>query len=72
MDGKLLAQLACVAFADAEGIRDPYRWPPRPELSEEERREVDRLTVLGRRLMYRAIEKGQTETGTAALFGEDS
>ena len=56
----LLEEVACVAQRDADAIRDSYRWPPRPPLTNEERREVDRLDALSRRLFYRAraVEAG--------------
>lgn len=71
LPGKLLAQLACVAYSDADAcLPDPYEWPKvSPPPSDEQRREYDRLRVLGARLMYEARRAGQVESGTDALFG---
>ncbi len=70
MNGRLLAQLGCVALADSEAVRDSYAWP-RKLLTSEERAEAERLMVLARRLFYRAREAGCVDMGTDALFGED-
>jgi hypothetical protein len=50
----LLYELANLFMAEADAITQPYAWPPRPDLTPEERREVDRLIVTSRRIAYRA------------------
>jgi hypothetical protein len=70
VDGKLIAQLACVAQNDANQIYDSYAWPPRPPLSDEERLEARRLEMVARRLWYRAAAKGWGSVGTDEIFGE--
>jgi hypothetical protein len=70
VDGKLLAQLACVAQRDADAIYDSYRWPPRPPLSDEERFEARRLQALSVQLGYRAAAEGRGSVGTDELFGD--
>lgn len=53
----LLEEVAAVAQVDAENVGgDPYAWPPRGPLSDEERAEYERLRVLSRRLDYHASE----------------
>ena len=72
MDGKLLAQLACVAWADADAaIPDPYAWPPAPAPSAEQLREHRRLRTLAQQLFHRARLAGCFESGLDALFGEE-
>jgi hypothetical protein len=50
----LLHELANVVRTDIDGITQPYAWPPRAPLTNEERREVDRLEATARRIRYRA------------------
>ena len=52
----LLEEAGSVAMRDADAIYDQYRWPPRPELTTQERGEAERLTVLARRMWVRAFE----------------
>jgi hypothetical protein len=80
--GKLLAQVACVALADAEHL-DEYgvvarssatevlvrRWENGRPLEGGTLRECRRLRALAQRLMYRAREEGVDRTGTDDLFG---
>jgi hypothetical protein len=78
MDGKLLAQLAWVALRDADALQEdpdafaegtsPQPWGGSVDLTEEERKEVDRLKVLADRLFYRARCQGFTQSGTDAVF----
>lgn len=70
MSPLLLAQLAHVAYRDAEGIADSYAWPPRPPLTEEERVEIDRLQTIADELSAKARSMGQENQGTDALFGQ--
>jgi hypothetical protein len=70
MNGKLLAQLACVAQKDCDALRDDYAWPPRPPMTDEERRESERLRIVASRLFYRAAEKGWGTAGLDEIFGE--
>ena len=63
MDGKLLAQLACVAQKDCDALRNDYAWPPRPPMTNEEREESERLRVLASRLFLRAASKGWGTAG---------
>lgn len=58
MKRALLEELANVAYFDAEALRDPYAWPPKM-MTDDERREADRLLVLSRRIAYRAIAEGE-------------
>ena len=58
MKRALLEELANVAYYDAEALRDPYAWPPR-RLSDDDEREVARLSVLSKRIAYRAISEGE-------------
>lgn len=54
MRSELLYELAILFQHEQDAITQPYAWPPRPPLTEEERREADRLYVTGRRIGYRA------------------
>ena len=68
----LRAQLAAVAFADADGLMpDPYEWPPRdrPPPTVETLREYRRLQAIGQALTYEARFDGQTDTSADALWG---
>lgn len=53
MTAALLVELAHLFRTEADGIAEPYAWPPRV-LTPEELREVDRLTVTGNALFYRS------------------
>jgi hypothetical protein len=72
MDGRLLAQLACVAQRDSDAIYDSYAWPPRAPLTPEERAEAERLRVVASRLFYRAAEEGWGTAGMDEIFGGGS
>lgn len=50
----LLHDLANVVRADADAIQQPYAWPPRAPLSEDERVELRRLDATERAIRYRA------------------
>lgn len=65
----LLAQLAHVAYRDAEAIADSYAWPPRPPLTDDELAEIRRLMAIADELSEHARAAGQTNQGTDALFG---
>jgi hypothetical protein len=70
MTGKLLAQIACIALTDAENVNGPpYAWPCPPPMTDEQRREANRLRVLAYRLFYRAREMGQVDTSGDELWG---
>jgi hypothetical protein len=45
---RFLAQASWVARRDSDAISDAYAWPPRAPLTDEERRECERLSVLRR------------------------
>lgn len=58
---EILEEVAQVCNRDADAIYDSYRWPPRPKtgpgsLSDDDRREGERLTVLGRRMWLHSVE----------------
>jgi hypothetical protein len=58
---EILEEVAQVCNRDADVIYDSYRWPPRPKegpgaLTLEERREAERLMVLGRRMWLHSVE----------------
>lgn len=65
MRADLLAELSLIFCMEAEAIVQPYAWPPRPPLTDEERREVDRLRVTASSIRYRAnvalLEEGRSE-----------
>jgi hypothetical protein len=69
VNGKLLAQLAVLFQRESDKITDSYAWPPRPPLSEEERKEAERLRVTASRVFLRAAAKGWGSCGTDELFG---
>jgi hypothetical protein len=71
MLGKIFAELAMVTSLDAQAIADPYAWPPRPLMHDDERREVERLNVLSARFAYKARELGVCNQGGDALFGKE-
>ena len=71
MNGKLCAQLAMVAWRDAEAVGgDPYSWPPPPPMTDEQRREGERLRVLSAAMMHRARLLGFFGQSFDEVFGE--
>jgi hypothetical protein len=50
----LLWELYAVFRAEVDGIAQPYAWPPRGPLSDDELREVNRLEACMRGIAYRA------------------
>ena len=73
MTPRLRAQLACVAFCDADGLfPDPYEWPPRdhPPPTPETMREYRRLQAIGQTLLYEARRGGHTDTSGDGIWGE--
>jgi hypothetical protein len=75
MKPELLYELAMLFDKEAESIAQPYAWHPRPRMSAEEVREVERLRVTGTRLYQRAVraryERGDDTTARWVLFGEE-
>ncbi len=71
MTGRLLAQLACVAWADADAcLPDPYEWPKTsPPPTDEQLREHRRLRAIAQCLFYEAKRLGVVDTGLDSLFG---
>ncbi len=64
----MLAQLAWLFHAEADGIVRPYEWPPRPAMTADERAEVDRLARTAVEL-FEMAEDGGFRGGTDAAFG---
>ncbi len=62
MTATLLYELANLFLVEADAITQPYAWPPRPDLTTDKRREVDRLVVTSRRIAYRAACAAYEET----------
>lgn len=64
MTSSLLYELAQVFRDEADAIVQPYAWPPRASLTDDERREVERLRVTASRIRYRgdvaAYEEGSS------------
>lgn len=54
MTSALLFELARLFRDEADAIHQPYAWPPRPAMTEEEKREVMRLDATAARIAYRA------------------
>lgn len=54
MKHALLSELALLFLHEADGILQPYAWPPRPPLSTEEQGEYERLRTTARAIGYRA------------------
>lgn len=70
MNGKLLAQVAMIALIDGENVNGPpYAWPPPPPMTDEQRREAERLRVLASRLFTKARELGYVEMSGDDLWG---
>ena len=70
LPGRLWAELALVAWADADAsVPDPYALP-REHADEEHQAEHDRLMVLSRHFAYRAIEHGFTKLGSDYVYGD--
>ncbi len=55
MTRELLLELACLFRQEADGITQPYAWPPRESIDDAERSEVNRLVVTASRIAYRAF-----------------
>jgi len=53
MKASLLRELEWLFRLEADAITQPYAWTPRSPLSDEERREVDRLHATGAAIRYR-------------------
>jgi hypothetical protein len=54
VNSELLYELAGVFRNEADAIRQPYAWPPRAPMTEDERREVMRLEATAASIAYRA------------------
>lgn len=54
MNSELLWELSALFSSEADAIVQPYAWPPRSPLSDDERTEVERLRVTAARIRYRA------------------
>lgn len=65
MTPALLHELAWLFRREADAIQDQYAWPPKV-LTDDERRERDRLDACSRGLAYRARVAEYEETGGAA------
>ena len=75
VSGRLWAELAWVAFRDADAVLGsgigckPDPFAPRPDRAQIA--EAERLTVLGARWSYLARQLGFCEQGTDAVFGDE-
>lgn len=71
MTGRLLAQLADVAWRDSENVNGPpYAWPAPPPMTDEQRREGERLRALAQQLSYAARRQGFVDLSGDAVWGE--